>query len=211
MVTPAERVVLPTILWIIAFSIGSLDAINDPRSESALFNGQYVLALRRIYHAIGGHEAVRGEVAEDLELARLIKRDGRFRAALVGANGLVCVRMYRSLGEIWRGFVKNFWVGARNQPIRAAIGITLLACISPLTPLAIIVSFVMHAWLAALALTIAMCAIIVGAWPGMSRLGLGRASSLALPFAIPIVVAIFLRSIALRARGGITWRGRRYA
>jgi chlorobactene glucosyltransferase len=210
MVNSAERMVLPTILWIIAFSIGSLDAINDPGSESALFNGQYILALRRVYRALGGHEAVKGEVAEDLELARLIKRDGRFRAALVGANGLVRVRMYRSFGEIWRGFVKNFWVGARNQPIRAAIGIVLLACISPLTPLALIFALATHAWLAAIALALAMCATIAGAWPGMYRLGLGRASSLALPLAIPIVVAIFLRSIALRARGGITWRGRRY-
>jgi chlorobactene glucosyltransferase len=211
MVTPAERAVLPTILWIIAFSIGSLDAINDPGSESALFNGQYVMVLRRVYHAIGGHEAVRGEVAEDLELARLIKRDGRFRAALVGASGLVRVRMYQSFGEIWHGFVKNFWVGARNQPIRAALGITLLACISPFTPLALIAALATHAWLVAIALALAMCATIAGAWPGMYRLGLGSASSPALPLAIPVVIAIFLRSIALRAGGGVVWRGRRYA
>jgi chlorobactene glucosyltransferase len=211
MVTPAERLVLPTILWVIAFSIGSLDAINDPASESALFNGQYVLVLRGVYHAIGGHEAVRGEVAEDLELARLFKRDARFRSALVGASGLVRVRMYRSFREIWNGFVKNFWVGARNQPMRAGIGVALLACISPLTPLAFIIAIVTHAWLAAAALALALCSTIAGSWPGMYRLGLGSASSLALPIAIPIVVAIFLRSITLRARGGITWRGRRYA
>lgn len=211
MASAAERLVLPTILWIIAFSIGSLDAINAPASESALFNGQYILVLRRVYRAIGGHEAVRGEVAEDLELARLFKRDGRFRSALVGASGLVRVRMYRSFGEIWHGFVKNFWVGGRNQPIRASIGIALLACISPLTPFALIAALFVHAWTEAAALALAIGATIAGAWPGMYRLGLGRASSLALPFAIPIVVAIFLRSIALRARGGITWRGRRYA
>jgi chlorobactene glucosyltransferase len=211
MVTTAERLILPTILWIIAFAIGSLDEINDPGSESALFNGQYVLVLRRVYQAIGGHEAVKGEVAEDLELARLIKRDGRFRAALVGASGLVRVRMYRSFSEIWHGFVKNFWVGARNQPIRAAIGVILLACISPFTPLALIVTLVAHAWVAAIALAFAVCATIAGAWPGMYRLGLGSASSLALPLAIPVVVAIFMTSIIARARGGVVWRGRRYA
>ncbi len=211
MVTPAEWMLLPSILWTIAFSIGSLDAINDPASESALFNGQYILVLRRVYEAIGGHEAVRNEIAEDLELARLFKRDGRFRSALVGANGLVRVRMYRSLPEIWEGFVKNFWVGARDQRTLSAIGIALLACISPLTPLALIVALALHAWIAAVALGLAMCAAIAGAWPGMYRLGLGVASSLYLPFGIAFVVAIFLTSVVRHARGGVTWRGRRYA
>lgn len=211
MVTPAERVFLPSILWIIAFSIGSLDAINDPANQSALFNGQYILVLQRVYREIGGHEAVRNEIAEDLELARLFKRDGRFRAALVGANGLVRVRMYRSLREIWEGFVKNFWVGARDQQARAWIGIALLCCISPLTPIALIVALIMHAWLAAIVLALAVIATIAGAWPGMYRLGLGVASSLCLPFGIAVVVAIFITSIVRHARGGITWRGRRYA
>lgn len=211
MVTAPERLLLPSILWIIAFAIGSLDAINDPANESALFNGQYILVLRRVYHAIGGHEAVRGEIAEDLELARLFKRDRRFRSALVGANGLVRVRMYRSLREIWNGFVKNFWVGARDQQTLAAIGIVLLTCISPLTPVALVLALLLHAWLAALVLTLAISATIAGAWPGMYRLGLGVASSLCLPVGIAVVVAIFVTSIVRHARGGVTWRGRRYA
>ena len=210
MATAAERLFLPSILWIIAFSIGSLDAINDPANQSALFNGQYILVLRRVYGEIGGHEAVRNEIAEDLELARLFKRDGRFRSALVGADGLVRVRMYRSLPEIWEGFVKNFWVGARDQQARAWVGIALLLCISPLTPIALIVALTMHAWLAAVALALAMVATIAGAWPGMYRLGLGAASSLYLPFGIALVVAIFVTSIVRHARGGIMWRGRRY-
>ncbi len=210
MVTPAERLFLPSILWIIAFSIGSLDAINDPANQSALFNGQYILVSRRVYREIGGHDAVRNEIAEDLELARLFKRDGRFRSALVGASGLVRVRMYRTLHEIWEGFVKNFWVGARDHQARAWIGIALLVCISPLTPIALIVALAMHAWLAALALALAMVAAIAGAWPGMYRLGLGVASSLYLPFGIAFVVAIFVTSIVRHARGGIMWRGRRY-
>jgi chlorobactene glucosyltransferase len=211
MVTAPERIFLPTILWIIAFSIGSLDAINDPGSESALFNGQYILLRHEVYRAIGGHEAIRAEIAEDLELARLFKRDKRFRTALVGANGLVRVRMYRSFGEIWNGFVKNFWVGARDQRALSAIGIALLICISPLTPIALLIALVSHAWPAALILALAMCAAIAGAWPGTYRLGLGVASSLYLPVGVAVVVAIFITSIVRRARGGVTWRGRRYA
>ncbi|HEV7178324.1 MAG TPA: glycosyltransferase, partial [Candidatus Baltobacteraceae bacterium] len=53
MITPAERMFLPSILWTIAFAIGSLAAMNDPRSEAALFNGQYILVRRTAYDAVG--------------------------------------------------------------------------------------------------------------------------------------------------------------
>jgi chlorobactene glucosyltransferase len=211
MVTPAERIFLPSILWTIAFAIGSLRAINDPSRENALFNGQYILAARRAYDAIGGHEAVRNEIAEDLELARRFKSDGRYRTALVNGNGLVRVRMYHSFGELWQGFVKNFWVGARDQGVLAALGITLLACVAPITPIAIVVALVMQSETAAAALALAMLSAIIGASPGMRRLGLGRSSSWCLPIGITLVVAVFLTSIVAHARGGVTWRGRRYA
>lgn len=211
MVTPAERIFLPSVLWTIAFAIGSLRAINDPARENALFNGQYVLAARRAYEAIGGHEAVRNEIAEDLELARRFKSDGRFRTALVNGSGLVRVRMYRSFGELWQGFVKNFWVAARDQGILAAIGIVLLVCVAPITPIALVVALVMKSETAAAALVLAMVSAIVGASPGMRRLGLGRWSSWYLPIGITLVVAIFVTSITAHARGGVIWRGRRYA
>ncbi|HTV93466.1 MAG TPA: glycosyltransferase [Verrucomicrobiae bacterium] len=211
MLTPAEWIFLPSILWTIAFAIGSLKAINDPSRGNALFNGQYVLVSRRAYNGIGGHEAVRNEIAEDLELARRFKADGRFRTALVNGNGLVRVRMYHSFGELWQGFVKNFWVGARDQGVLAAIGILLLACVAPVTPIALVIALATHAQTAAAALVLAMLSAIVGASPGMRRLGLGSRSSWYLPIGITVVVAIFMTSIIQHARGGVIWRGRRYA
>ena len=160
---------------------------------------------------IGGHEAVRNEIAEDLELARRFKSDGRFRTALVNSNGLVRVRMYRSFGELWQGFVKNFWVGARDQGVMAAVGITLLACVAPITPIAFVVALVVKSEATAAALALAMLSAIIGASPGMRRLGLGQWSSIYLPIGITLVVAIFLTSIIAHARGGVMWRGRRYA
>ena len=211
MVTPAEWILLPSILWTIAFAIGSLKAINDPARENALFNGQYILVSRRAYDGIGGHEAVRNEIAEDLELARRFKDDGRFHTALVNGDGLVRVRMYHSFHELWQGFVKNFWVGGREQGVLAAFGIVLLACVAPITPIGIVVALVTQSQMAAAALALAMLSAIVGASPGMRRLGLGARSSWYLPIGITVVVAIFLTSIIARARGGVTWRGRRYA
>jgi len=210
-VTAAERIFLPSILWTIGFAIGSLHAINDPRREAALFNGQYIFARRSAYRAIGGHESVRAEIAEDLELARRFKADGRFRTALAGADGLVRVRMYRSFREIWEGFVKNFALGARDRPVFAAVGMLLLACVAPVTPIAVLILLAGGRWTAALVLAGSASAAIAAAAFGMSRLGLGARSALWLPLGLSSVIAIFCTSVVQHARGRVTWRGRRYA
>jgi chlorobactene glucosyltransferase len=208
----AERVFLPTILFVILLGIGALDDINDPRKrEIAIFNGQYVLASREAYEAVGGHAAVCGEIAEDLELARLFKRDGRFRTFLGGSNALVHTRMYRSFGEIWHGFVKNFGIAARGHGVTAAAGAALLACVSPISPILLITLVARGEWFAAALLGSAVAAVLGIAEYGMRAMRFRAGAGLALPLGLALTLAIFATSLVLIAGGrGVTWRGRRY-
>lgn len=209
-ITPAERIFLPSILWTIVFATGPLSEVNDPKNEAALFNGQYILMKRTVHDAIGGHAIVRGEIAEDLELARRLKADRRFRIALVGGNGLVRTRMYRSFSEIWNGFVKNFALGARGHEWKAALGIAFFATIAPVTPVAILGALLARAWAAAAILAAAMLFSVAAAEYGMRSARLRPGSGLGLPLGISAMLAIFLTSIVQHSRGGVTWRGRRY-
>lgn len=207
----AERVFLPTILYVILLGIGPLDDINDPKKpDVALFNGQYVLVSRAAYDAIGGHAAVRGEIAEDWALARRFKRDGRFRTLLTGGNALVRTRMYRSFGEIWRGFVKNFAIAAREDPAGAAIGYLLLAAVSPASPILLLVLLARSAWAAAFVLVLCISAVIAIAESGMRAMRFRAGSGFALPLGLTLVLAIFAASLYSSAGSGVEWRGRRY-
>jgi chlorobactene glucosyltransferase len=208
----AERLFLPTILFVILLGIGAVDDVNDPRKpDVAIFNGQYILCSRRAYAGIGGHQAVRGEIAEDLELARRFKRDGRFRIFLTGAAGLVRTRMYTSFAEIWEGFVKNFAIGARGRPIDTIVGTLLLACVSPLTPLALLWLSIERQWLAAAILGLSEAAVVVVAEIGMRRSHFRPGSGLALPLGLALTLAIFATSVYRSyVGGGVEWRGRRY-
>jgi chlorobactene glucosyltransferase len=210
LVTFSEQAILPSILWTILFASGSLDEINDPQNAAALFNGQYILMRRDVYEMIGGHETVRSEIAEDLELAHRIKEDGRFRSALAGGAGLVRTRMYRSFGEIWNGFVKNFALGARGRPLLAALGITFLACVAPITPLVLLVALATRAWLAAMLCASALLLSMLAAAFAMQRFRLGGLRACALPLGLTVTVAIFITSVARHATGDVAWRGRRY-
>ncbi len=84
--------------------------VNDPRSKVAIANGKFLLMPRADYEAVGGHAAIFDRVADDLELARLVKQRRVLRAE--DGRALVSVRMYTSLPEIWWGFVKNASAGA---------------------------------------------------------------------------------------------------
>jgi glycosyltransferase involved in cell wall biosynthesis len=92
----------------------SYDAVNDPHSESAAANGQFLMIRRDIYNAIGGHEAVAGDVLEDVALAKRAK--ARNRIWFGPGAGSVRVRMYRSFAAMWEGWKKNLYLLIGGTP-----------------------------------------------------------------------------------------------
>src|SRR4029450_4319595 len=49
---------------------------NSDKRKTAFANGQYLCVKRSAYDAIGGHEAIRGTLSEDVALARQLKAAG---------------------------------------------------------------------------------------------------------------------------------------
>lgn len=210
LVTAAERILMPTILWTIGFATGRLSAVNDPRKPNALFSGGFILARRAAYEAVGGHDSVRDKIAEDFELAHRFKEDGRFRTLLASGVGITDVRMYHSFREIWNGFVKNFALGTRGNIAAAIAGTVLLAIIAPVTPLAFLAACVAHAWLAAGLLGFAVLATVGSVALAMRRYGFAAAAARWFPLAQCVLVAIVAVSVIRHTGGGVSWRGRTY-
>jgi chlorobactene glucosyltransferase len=90
--------------WIPIF----LRRLTDPLFAAA--NGQYLAFKRTTYDAIGGHEAVKDKVVEDIEMAKQVKIAGH-RIRMTHGVGQVYCRMYNSHKELWNGFRKNFLPG----------------------------------------------------------------------------------------------------
>ena len=115
-----ERVVQPSIgqLVLTWFPAG---LINDPRRKKvASANGPFMMFNRKAYEQIGGHEAVKGDIVEDLALARMIKQSDHRLSYVLGID-LARLRMYTSLKEIWNGWSKNFYVGVGGNAVGAII------------------------------------------------------------------------------------------
>jgi glycosyltransferase involved in cell wall biosynthesis len=93
----------------------SFDAVNDPASDAAAANGQFLMIRRDAYDAIGGHASVAGDVLEDVALACRVKSAG-FRLCFTSGAGIVRVRMYRSFAAMCQGWRKNLYLLVGGKP-----------------------------------------------------------------------------------------------
>ena len=207
-----EAATLPFILGMIFYASGTLAELNDPmQPQRALANGQYVLVSRETYDALGGHEALRAEIAEDLAFAKRLKADGRFRLVVGGGMRLARVRMYHSLGEIWAGFTKNVYVGAEGNVAWLLLGIAVMATLSA-PPVLALSAAVRRRPLIALEALATMASIVATSQRGIRMVGMPAGAAVLQPLGTAIFAAIIANSTWRVLSGrGVEWRGRRYS
>jgi len=113
-----ERVVLPLAGVVMQSAVIPSWLARLPGVDLAIGVGGFLLVRRDLYERVGGHAAVRGEVVEDLALARAAKRAGHL---LPWADGrrVLSLRYYRGAGEMWRGWRKNASQAWRVPPVVA--------------------------------------------------------------------------------------------
>lgn len=205
----AERVAMPATFMLIRGATGGEMMVEDPRH--AIANGQYMMFRAASYDALGGHEAVRASVVEDLALARLVA-GSRMKARFVSLVGLVTVRMYAGAREMFDGWRKNLAAGAAATPPLStlATAAAVLAALSsaPVAAWALLAG----AWGAA---ALALAAFAVTTWRVAVELAMApresRAWALLHPLGVAFFCAAFAASVADRWRGrGVEWKGRRY-
>lgn len=98
-----DSVVNSLILYLAPFQ--DIERFNDPSDPKANANGPFMLFRRDAYEKIGGHRAIKGEVVEDLVIARKVK-EARFRLTWAVAPKLLTSRPYPSLSDLRKGWGK---------------------------------------------------------------------------------------------------------
>ena len=92
-------------------------AVNRRDSRRHFANGQFMLFRRDVYDAIGGHEAVKGELLEDIALARVVgMRRHDYAGGCLMADGMLFCRMYRSWEAFRRGWRRIYTEAAKRKP-----------------------------------------------------------------------------------------------
>jgi chlorobactene glucosyltransferase len=205
-----ERIIVPMASFLyFAYLPNDLITAASAPSLSAT-NGQLICFERAAYEQIGGHDAVRSQIVEDLELGRLAKRNG-LRTALATAVETVRCRMYRSRREVVAGFVKNLFPGFGRSLVAVALFAIQMAVLY-VAPVGFVV------WglatgrpdlLALPSLHLAMGAVMRGLLAG--RFALGPRQILYHPLAALATIVIAIDSALRYTTGsGADWKGRIY-
>lgn len=211
-----EKVIMPLVFT--ALSVGfPARRVNDPQKADAIANGQFILIRRQVYQAVGGHAAVRDQIAEDKALAVLVKWSG-FHLVLGDGRELVRTRMYTSLPEIWEGWVKNIYLGMQDRPWLLLLGAITGFVAALVLPLWTILSLAWVAqgggWIAAL---VAAESLILWGYLLYNRNQVNQAMHISFGYGLtlPLGALIFTAMMVTSAYNvysgrGVTWRGRRY-
>ena len=192
---------------------------NAPQHPNVAFAcGQYMLIRKAVYDAVGGWAAIRHLPADDVEIARLLKRTGH-RPRLGWGMDLVTARMYGDFKSVFRGWGRNFIAASRGGPWRVIGAIAVVCvCVLSIYP-AIAWGFYRQAhpvnalgglgWLA----TATLHAILITTGLASAyRWGGNRAGyALLWPMSTLVLLAIFARSLYLCATKKLDWRGVSYS
>lgn len=208
-----ERALIPFVFCRLAAKY-SFARVNNPRLPDAAANGQFLMVLRDVYEAIGGHAAVAPQILEDVALARRVKQAGYF-IYFSAPFGVVRTHMYRSFRVMWQGWTKNLYLVMGGTPGSLLLELAEVVPWSEAVLLFILWHFTIgkHAssiWL------LSLCAVfaIVGR---LLRYGVELYRNLyPVSFIQYYVPAVILYLFALLAsawknwRGAVVWKGREY-
>ena len=210
-----ERVMIPTWEWVfLMFTIVS--RVNDPKSDGAVAIGGFFLIRRTVLDRVGGYEALKDEVMEDVRLAERIKRSNA-RLLIERAPALIRTRMYTTFSEMWECSTKNWFSGVNfSFPLALACVVSmylggvvppLLALVSALTTvlgisagLGLVIVAAGSTWL----LQVLLMAI------ASKRSEVSVIYALTAPLGLALIYAMLFDSgIRITTGRGVTWKGRR--
>jgi chlorobactene glucosyltransferase len=206
--TWGEKLIVPFFSWVM-YCFAPL-AVGYRLNVAALSFavGQMLLIRRTAYDAIGGHQAVRSSIAEDLALARRIAAQDR-RWRVMQAADLISCRMYQGGRAAYEGLSKNLFAafGFRLLPYLFAWLWLLVMFLKPLVDLgAYGLGSPLDVPLAAVLVCIGLALVLWLFTYGQLRLPLWPA--VLYPVSLLVMEVVALRSLWLSFRGGLTWKGR---
>lgn len=138
-----ERLTQPLLQWSWFVSLPLRLAESLQRSSMVVANGQFFLMKRDAYFNSGGHAAIKSEVLDDLELARVMVRSG-FRGGVAEGSAIAQCRMYSNTRDLIEGYAKSQWRAFGNKIGAAAM--ILLLFLSSILPIAMGIAGEISGW-----------------------------------------------------------------
>ena len=200
----AERALVPAFVFFFQL-LYPFAWVNDPARRMAAAAGGTVLLRRGALERIGGIEAVRGALIDDVALATAVKRGGPI---WLGHSRLArSIRPYPAAMDVWRMVARTAYVQLRFSPWLLAGTIAGLALVWLLPPLAALFGAGPVRWVGA----VTWAASAASYLPTLRRFRQSPLWALALPGIASFYMAATIGSALDHHRGrGVVWKRRAY-
>ena len=190
--------------------------ISNPKTQGAVGIGGFFLMRRTVLERVGGYEALKDEVMEDVRLAEMIKRSGA-RLFTEHAPNLLSTRMYRNFVEMWECSTKNWFSGMKFSlpfALSSVLSMYLMSVVPPLIALMSAIGLAaggsVDLWLLFTSAVLSWLLQVFALALVSIRSGVSPAYALTAPLGLSLLYAmLFDSSIRITIGKGVTWKGRR--
>ena len=128
----AQKVIMPVFYFILLgwLPLWWVHRSKTPKPSMAI--GQFFFFSAKEYRRIGGHEAVKSRIVEDVWMGIEVSKHGG-RHIAVDLSSVASCHMYRDIGAIWSGLGKSIYSVAAMSPIGilAIIAVAYFLYIAP--------------------------------------------------------------------------------
>jgi hopene-associated glycosyltransferase HpnB len=201
----SERALIPAFVFFFQL-LYPFEWVNNPLCGTAAAAGGTILIRRRALLRIGGIDAVKDALIDDVALAGAVKAGGRI---FLGHSELArSIRPYPKVRDIWRMIARSAYAQLRFSPLLLIVTILAMTLVWLVPPFALLFG---HGWTRFLGFVTS--AIFTVAWvPTLQRYRLSLFRALLLPFIALFYMAATIGSAINHHRGrGVVWKGRAYA
>jgi glycosyltransferase involved in cell wall biosynthesis len=180
--------------------------VADPKTKDHMGVGAFNLIRRHVYDAVGGYQALRFEVLDDMKLGKIVKNAGYAQRNVYGAD-LISLRWAKGAMGVVNNLTKNFFAVMSFQWWRLLLSVFALAFLNLMPFLGV---WLAHGW-ERLPYAVALASLFA-IHVGMA----GRSDVPAYYFVLHPVGTVFFVYILMRSmtltlsRGGVVWRGTFY-
>jgi glycosyltransferase involved in cell wall biosynthesis len=201
-----ENINIPIYFFGIA-KLLSTPGLENPNSSNAVASGALMLIRANVFQNIGGFQSIKGEMFDDIGLARLLKTKG-YRVGYRLAPECLQVRLFKTNLDAFFGTTKNI-LGAVEGHIWLAIPLMILGFIQNWIPLFAVILGVLNANLFLLLVgLIAYCFQYISFFSIKRLLRFRPLKLLFFPLAPIAAACCIIRALVSHTKGSILWRGR---
>lgn len=116
-----QKMALPILFYFLLLCLMPLWWLQrTKRPLPSIAIGQFMFFSAREYHSVGGHEAVKDCIIEDVAVAREIARHN-YRQLTLDLSELVSCQMYRGVGPMWEGIARWLYTVASMSAVGLAV------------------------------------------------------------------------------------------